>query len=64
MPESAVFEDLADGVALVGLDEGDDLHGPAALGAEERVGLIDVLDEGGPTAAVERGRFPLTRHAG
>jgi hypothetical protein len=38
---------------LVGLDEGDDLHGPATLGAEERIGVIDVLDECGPTAAEE-----------
>ena len=49
MPESAVFEDPADEVGLVGLDEGNHLHGPAVLRAEERVGLIDVLDEGGPT---------------
>ena len=53
VPECAVFEDLADEVCLVGLDEGDAVHGPAALGAEERVGLIDMLDEGGPTAAIE-----------
>ena len=53
VPESAVFEDRADEVWLVALDEGDDLPGPAALGAEERSGLIDVLDEGCPTAAVQ-----------
>ena len=57
VPESAVFEDLADEVRLMGLDEGDDLHGPAAFGAEQRIGLVDVPDEGGPTAAVEPGRF-------
>jgi hypothetical protein len=52
-----VFENLADNVCLVGFDKRDDLHGPAALWAEQRVGLIDVLDEGGPTAAVEPGRL-------
>ena len=57
MPESAVFEDFADEVRLVGLDEGDDLHDPAALVAKQRIGLVDVLDESGPTAAVEPGRF-------
>ena len=57
VPESAVFEDLADEVRLMGLDEGDDLHGPAAFGAKQRIGLVDVPDEGGPTAAVEPGRF-------
>lgn len=40
-----MFEDLADGIALAGLDEGDDPHGPAALGAKQWVGLVDVLDE-------------------
>ena len=30
MPEVAVLEDLADDVALLGLDGGDDLHAPAA----------------------------------
>ena len=29
-----VFENLADEVRLMGLDECDDLHGPAAFGAE------------------------------
>jgi hypothetical protein len=47
-----VYEDLADHVRLVGLDEGNDLHGPAALGAYQRLGLVDVLDENGPPAAV------------
>ena len=58
-----MFEVPADEVCLVGLDEGDDLHGPAALGAEERVDLTDVLDEGGPTAPVEpRGVEKLQAH--
>jgi hypothetical protein len=36
-----LFEDPANEIGLVGLDEGNDLLGPAALGAEERVGLPD-----------------------
>ena len=57
MPQAAVFENLADEVRLMGLDEGDDLHGPAAFGAQQRVGLVDVFDENGPTTEVEPGRF-------
>jgi len=37
-PEPAVFEDLADHVALLSFDEADDLHRRAALGAPKRVG--------------------------
>ncbi len=35
LPQSAVFEDHADSFVLVGLDEGDDLHGPAALEGQQ-----------------------------
>ncbi len=56
LPEPAVFEDLADDVALVGLDEGDDLHGAAAARAAQRVGLVDALDEHGPAPAIKAGR--------
>ena len=52
MPQVAVPEDLADDIALASFDEGDDLHGPAALGAEQRVGLVDAFDEHGPAAAI------------
>ena len=48
VPEAAVFENLADGIALMGFDEGDDLHGTAALGAAQRIGLVDAFDEHGP----------------
>ena len=51
MPQAAVFEDLSDDLALAGFDEGDDLHGPAALGAQKRVGLVDTLDEHRPAFA-------------
>ena len=55
MPKPAVFENLADEVHLMGFDEGDDLHGPATFRAEQRVGLVDVLDENRPTTAIESG---------
>jgi hypothetical protein len=44
-----------DHVALIGLDEGDDLHGPAALGAQERIDMVNLLDKHGPATAVEPG---------
>ena len=44
LPEAAVFEDAADEIALAGFDEGDDLHGAAALGTQQRVGLVNALD--------------------
>ena len=47
-----MFEDLADELAMASFDEGDNLHGPAALGAQQRVGLVDALNEHGPTLAV------------
>ena len=53
VPEAAVLEDFADGIALAGLDEDDDFHGSAALRAEERVGVVDAFDEHGPAAAGE-----------
>ena len=56
MPEVAVIEDLANDVALVGLDEGDDLHAPAAASAPQRVGMVDAIDEHGPAAAIKAGR--------
>ena len=56
LPEPPVFEDLADDVALVGLDEGDDLHGAAAARAAQRGGLVDALDEHGPAPAIKAGR--------
>ena len=48
VPEVAVLEDFFDHVGLAGLDEGDDLHGAAALGAQEGVGVVDAFDEDGP----------------
>ena len=51
LPEAAVFEDLADDLTLAGFDESDDLHGPAALGAQQRVDLVDALDQHRPTLA-------------
>ena len=56
MPEAAVLEDLAEDFFLAGLDEGDDFHGAAALGAAQGVDLIDALDEDGPAAADGFGR--------
>ena len=43
VPEAAVFEDLADDVALAGLDEGDDLHGAVALRAAKWIGVASDL---------------------
>ena len=57
-------KDLLDDVLLVGFDEGDDLHRAAALGAAERVGVVDVLDEGGPAAAGFGGRERVARRQG
>ena len=54
MPEAAVLEDLAGDVALIGFDEGGDLRGAAALGAEQRVGLVDAVYEDGPASAAKR----------
>ncbi len=51
VPETAVFEDFADDLALPSFDEGDDLHGPAAAGTAQRVGVVDALDEHGPVSA-------------
>ena len=48
VPQTTVSEDLADNLALMGLDDGDDFHGAAALGATQRVGLVDAFDEHGP----------------
>jgi len=51
LPQAAVFEDLADDLALTGFDEGDDLHGPATppeVGAPQRVGVVHTLDEHRP----------------
>jgi len=44
------------------LDGGDDPHRPAALGAQQGVGLIDLFDEVGPPALEglrDRGRWDL-----
>ena len=57
LPEAAVFEDLVDDLALPSFDKGDDLHGPTALGAEQRVGLVDAFDEHGPASSVEPHRI-------
>ena len=43
LPEPKVLEDLPDDVLL--LDEGDDLHGAPAFGAEQRVHLVDLADQ-------------------
>ena len=43
-----MLEDFADDIVLAGFDEGDDFHGAAALGAAQRIDLIDALDEHGP----------------
>ena len=48
LPQAAMLEDLSDDGLLVGFDERDDLHGSAAAGASERVGLVDAADEDGP----------------
>ncbi len=48
-----MLKDLANDLVLAGFYEGDDFHGPAALGAQQRIGLVDALDEHGPAAAVE-----------
>ena len=47
VPEPAVLENLPYNVALVGLDSGDDLHGSAAVGTAEGIGVVDLLDEQG-----------------
>ena len=47
LPEAAVFQVLVSGLALLSFDEGDDLHGSAAVGAKQRIGLIDAFDEWG-----------------
>lgn len=52
VPQAAVLEVFLDHVALIGLDEGDDLHGPAALGAQKRIDVVNLLDKHGPAAAV------------
>jgi len=57
VPQAAVLEDFADDLFLAGHDEGDDFHRSAAFWAAQRVGLVDALDEDGPAAAVELGRF-------
>lgn len=63
-----VPQDLVDD--LVVDDEGDDPHPAAAAGADERVDLVDTLDQLGPPAAegalVRRGviRTPLTTSTG
>ncbi len=54
MPQVAVLEDLADDIALACFDDGDDHHGAAALGAEQRFGLVDAFDEHGPASAAAR----------
>ena len=42
MPQAIVVKDFADHVVLAGLDEGEDLHDAAAVGAEgEGIGAID-----------------------
>jgi hypothetical protein len=51
-----MLQDLAENVILARLDEGDDLHGSAATGAQERTGLVDTFNEHGPAAAGEPGR--------
>ena len=51
LPKPATLQDLADDVVLAGVDEGDYLHGPAATGAQEGVGLVNSFDHHGPAAA-------------
>jgi hypothetical protein len=41
----------------MGLDDGDELHGSATLGAAKGVGVVDLLDEHGPSSSVQRGGF-------
>ena len=53
MPEVAMLENFANQVVLSGLDERADLHGAAALGAAERIDLVDAFDEHRPAAAFE-----------
>ncbi len=45
IPEAARLENLADDIPLMALDESNDAHGPAALGADQGVGFIDLLDQ-------------------
>ena len=40
-----MFEGLADALALMGLDEADDVHRPATFEAPQRIGLVDPLDQ-------------------
>ena len=51
MPEAAVLKDFTDHIILAGFNEGDNLHGAAAVGAEEGIGVVNTLDEDGPTTA-------------
>jgi hypothetical protein len=48
LPEAAVPQDLLDDGLLRRLDEGDHFHRRPALGARERVHLVDPLDQLGP----------------
>src|SRR5271170_4035971 len=51
MPKPAMLEDPLDHFLLRRLDEGHHLHLPAALGARQRINLVDPLDEHGPSLA-------------
>ena len=46
-----MLENLFNHFALMPLDKADDLHFPAALGAEQRIGLIHLLDQRRPALA-------------
>ena len=48
-PEAGMAQDGLDGGAVgAGIEGGDELHFAAAFGADERVGIINALDERGP----------------
>lgn len=48
VPQAAVLQDLLDQIRLVGLDEGDDLHGAATVRAQQWSDLVDAFDEHRP----------------
>lgn len=50
LPQAAMFQDPSYDIPLVSLNEGNDLHGPAAAGAAEGIGLIDAFDKHSPAS--------------
>ncbi len=56
LPQATVLEDVLDDVGLGGLNEAEDLESGAAAGAEKRVDLPHLLDQGRPAATGLAGR--------